>query len=131
MRKRKGQIIFFLIVVLDQFLKLVTLKRGSAVLNRGISFGLFNDSFSFEVLLVVLPVLLGIFLFVSIFKLSKNFGLVLILSGGFSNYLDRIIKGGVVDYLKIWFFPHFNLADLAITLGFVWFLVDFVKKQTV
>lgn len=115
----------------DQFLKLVSLKKETAVINKGISFELFNDSFSFDVLLVLLPILLSVFLFASIFKFSKNYGLVLILSGGFSNYLDRIFQGGVVDYFTIWFLPHFNLADLVITFGFVWFLVDFIKKQTV
>lgn len=51
------------------------------------------------------------------------FALALIVAGGLSNILDRVLTGGVIDYLPIpgWF--TFNLADAEITVGtaiFIW-----------
>lgn len=131
MREKKGQIVFILILALDQLLKFIALKNGTAFINKGISFGLFENPLSKGVFLLVLPLLLFIFFLVSVYKFPGSFGLVLMLSGGLSNYLDRIVRAGVVDWLKTGFFPSFNLADFSITVGFVLFLVDFVKKQTV
>jgi len=46
---------------------------------------------------------------------------LLILSGGVSNFLDRMWFGGVVDFIQLhlgsWYFPVFNVADVAITIG--------------
>ncbi len=48
-------------------------------------------------------------------------GLSLILGGAIGNLIDRINLGYVVDfiqvYYKTWFWPTFNVADSAITLG--------------
>ena len=48
-------------------------------------------------------------------------GLSLILGGAIGNLIDRINLGYVVDfiqvYYKTWFWPAFNVADSAITLG--------------
>lgn len=52
-----------------------------------------------------------------------NFFLLMILAGAFSNMIDRIFYGCVVDYIKIGIFPVFNLADTSITIGLLLFLV--------
>ena len=48
-------------------------------------------------------------------------GLVLLFSGGVSNWLDRIARGSVVDFLNVGIGPIrtgiFNLADVAIMCG--------------
>lgn len=50
-----------------------------------------------------------------------SIALGLILSGALGNGVDRLVLGSVTDYLLVyyqtWFFPAFNLADIAITLG--------------
>ena len=53
--------------------------------------------------------------------------LCLILSGGFSNLIDRAVQGRVIDYIKIGFFPVFNLADAMITTG-VFLMIIKLKK---
>lgn len=52
--------------------------------------------------------------------------LVLILSGGISNFIDRIFRGFVVDYIdinQIFKFPVFNLEDVIIIIGWLLFIV--------
>lgn len=48
-------------------------------------------------------------------------GLALLLGGALGNLYDRIVHGHVVDFISLhyagWYFPAFNIADTAITLG--------------
>jgi signal peptidase II len=54
--------------------------------------------------------------------------LALIVGGAIGNVIDRIFRGYVVDFLSFhwnhWFFPAFNVADAAITVGAVILLVE-------
>ena len=48
-------------------------------------------------------------------------GLTLFVTGGASNWLDRVVRGSVIDFINIGFGPLrtgiFNVADVAIMLG--------------
>jgi signal peptidase II len=49
-------------------------------------------------------------------------GLALILGGALGNVIDRLLHGHVVDFIHFhwyerWYFPAFNVADTAITIG--------------
>jgi signal peptidase II len=52
----------------------------------------------------------------------------LILGGGVGNLIDRLLLGHVVDFISLhyqsWYWPAFNLADSAITLGAGWWLLS-------
>ena len=54
--------------------------------------------------------------------------LALVLGGALGNLYDRIIHGYVVDFISLhyggWYFPAFNIADTAITLGAVLLIID-------
>ena len=57
---------------------------------------------------------------------KEYFGLTLILAGGTSNFLDRIFRGYVIDYIDInelISFPMFNLADICIVIGVLFILI--------
>jgi signal peptidase II len=43
--------------------------------------------------------------------------LALILGGALGNLTDRLARGRVVDFLDFHFWPVFNVADIALTLG--------------
>lgn len=55
-------------------------------------------------------------------------GLSLILGGALGNFLDRLLTGEVVDFLQFNFgsytFPIFNVADMGITIGVGFVLLD-------
>ena len=54
--------------------------------------------------------------------------LSLILGGALGNVIDRVRLGHVIDFIQVyysgWYFPAFNAADSAITLGVVILLFD-------
>ncbi len=47
----------------------------------------------------------------------EMFGWALIIGGGVSNIIDRLIRGCVIDFIDLKVWPAFNLADTAITIG--------------
>lgn len=60
--------------------------------------------------------------------------LALILGGALGNLWDRITLGYVIDFISLhyqgWFFPAFNIADSAITLGAGLMILDmFVNPE--
>ncbi len=54
---------------------------------------------------------------------------IMIISAGISNLYDRIIYGGVVDFIAVGNFPVFNIADVIISVG-VGLLILFELKKT-
>ncbi len=59
--------------------------------------------------------------------------LALILGGAVGNVIDRVMYGHVIDFLDFhlasWgHFPAFNVADSAITLGAILFIVDELRR---
>lgn len=58
--------------------------------------------------------------------------LALILGGALGNVIDRVMYGKVIDFLLFhlgtWSFPAFNLADSAITIGAVLFVLDELRR---
>lgn len=61
-------------------------------------------------------------------------GLALVLGGALGNLVDRVIFGHVVDFILVhwqssWYFPAFNIADSAITVGAVLLALDMFKSK--
>lgn len=65
-----------------------------------------------------------------------KWGLPLVLGGAIGNYIDRLARGFVIDFIEAhWFdkayWPAFNIADSAIVIGVGLLVVDsFVRKET-
>ncbi|HEU4619676.1 MAG TPA: signal peptidase II [Gammaproteobacteria bacterium] len=55
-------------------------------------------------------------------------GLSLVLGGALGNVIDRVAYGYVIDFIRVhygeWYFPAFNVADSAITVGAVLLILD-------
>jgi signal peptidase II len=56
------------------------------------------------------------------------FAVTMIMGGAVGNVVDRLLHGYVVDFIQLhyggWYFPAFNLADSAITLGAICLILD-------
>nr|WP_208111426.1 signal peptidase II [Marinomonas balearica] len=66
----------------------------------------------------------------------ESLALALIMGGAVGNLYDRLVYGHVVDFIQVhwqgaWYFPAFNIADSAITLGVIVMLFDgfFPQRQ--
>jgi len=57
-----------------------------------------------------------------------SFAMACIMSGAIGNVIDRLLHGYVIDFLYFhwhrWYFPAFNAADSAITLGAACLILD-------
>ncbi len=129
-----------LLILLDQAIKLVIIINNpnktiiqnfieiKLTENTGGAFGVGqNSTFSYIVTNVIV---LGIIIkFMTngnkLIDMKTKIVLSLVLAGGISNLLDRIIRGFVVEFINIKNIPVFNLADLYITIGWIGFVVIF------
>ena len=62
-----------------------------------------------------------------------SFALACILGGAVGNVFDRLVHGYVVDFIQIhwhndYYFPAFNVADSAITIGAVCLILDELRR---
>ena len=127
----KLMIIVFFLVALDLITKTFFIDKSfvlipgiitiTGVLNYGAAWGVFSGQ---TFLLLFLSILFFVFLLLyDYFEKEKStvhfLGLILILSGGIGNFIDRMYFGYVRDFLKFEFinFPVFNLADVFIVIG--------------
>lgn len=112
-----------LVSVPYQMTKMITFDVS---LNRGISWGMFNQESTTIFIGVSVIVGLCIMAFVwytieSFQRLQKPLGQVMVLAGALSNFVDRFVYGGVVDFIYVsygsWHWPSFNCADACIVIG--------------
>ena len=102
--------------------------------NTGAAFSFLSDAggwqrWFFSVIAVVISAALVIWLYVmprGQWLLALSLGLIL--GGAIGNLWDRLALGYVVDFISVhyggWYFPAFNLADSAITVGAGAMLLD-------
>ena len=61
-----------------------------------------------------------------------GFALALILGGAVGNVIDRLLHGYVVDFIQVhyggWYFPSFNVADSAISVGAACLIIDEILR---
>lgn len=62
-----------------------------------------------------------------------SWALALILGGAIGNLIDRVLYGHVIDFLDFhannWHWPAFNVADSAICVGAVMFILDELRRS--
>lgn len=139
-----------LLVVADQLIKLLVIARlkpiGSLgvvngflrlnyVENTGAAFGSFSSHTAVLSVVTLLAVAVGFYYLLSE-KIKFGFEYVcilLVMSGGVGNLIDRVFRGYVIDYIEPLFieFAVFNFADMLVTCGavllIIWLIKDIVK----
>ena len=144
--------LFLTLVILDQVTKalvinyfnlydsvvLLPIINLTFVVNYGFAFGLLNNPSLNQILvsLVILAIIVY-FLYLLIKTQDKIFQLTLtlILAGALGNFIDRIFRGFVIDFIDIYIgkyhWPAFNIADSCITVGFVVLMINilFLNKK--
>lgn len=138
-------IIVITLIVIDQVSKILVnnfLKEPvgnefvglEIVTNTGMALG-FNEG-------NIKNILLTIFVLLIIIRFVKNqieridtktmVAISLVLAGGIGNLIDRFFRGGVLDFIKLYKLPIFNLSDVFVVLGWILlviFIIDFTRKN--
>ena len=105
--------------------------------NRGAAFSFLNDASGWQRWFFII-LGLGAAAFI-VWLLARHGGqrlfgwaLALILGGALGNVVDRILHGHVVDFIQVhWrhhYFPAFNVADSAITIGAALLILDELRR---
>ena len=96
------------------------------VVNYGFAFGFLNNPSLNQLIvgfIIFSIIIYFLYLLIKTQDYTFRFSLVLILSGALGNFLDRIFRGFVIDFIDIYIsdyhWPAFNLADSWITVGFM------------
>lgn len=140
-------IVVLIITIVDQLSKILVTRLVSKnigneyfgfeiVENTGMAFG-FNSGNTKNIILSIFVILM----ISSFIKNQKNeidtktaIAISMVLGGGISNLIDRIFRGGVLDFIKVLFIPNFNVADICICIGWVLlviFLIIYTQKEDV
>jgi len=105
--------------------------------NRGAAFSFLNDASGWQRwFFVALGIAAAGFI---VWMLRRHGGqrmfgwaLALILGGALGNVIDRLVHGHVVDFVQVhWqqhYFPAFNVADSAITIGAMLLILDELRR---
>ena len=103
--------------------------------NPGAAFSFLSDAGGWQRwFFIAIAVGMSILLLVWLARLGRDkwleaIALSLILGGALGNLYDRVVHGHVGDFILVhwqqqWFFPAFNIADSAITVGAVMLIAD-------
>ena len=111
--------------------------------NKGAAFSFLSDAGGWQRFLFAgLSTVISIFLFFWLKQISKDdeqkhnhilqIAIALILGGAIGNLIDRALTGEVVDFIQVYYstyyFPAFNIADSAITLGAGLLILDMILE---
>jgi signal peptidase II len=132
-----GGILVFSIIFIDQVVKLfVTIWNVESSTNYGISFGMFDTKNWVGFALSIVGILVLLFIIFRTFTAKSNMLnnfqktlLLVCLGASLSNFIDRIFRGGVVDYINFFHFTTFNLADMLITSSVIIIILSLFIKE--
>lgn len=89
------------------------------VQNAGAAFGILENQRPFFIIITLVVLICGIYLYPKINRQPHclRLGSALLFGGAVGNLIDRIRLGIVVDFFDFHIWPVFNIADIAIVCG--------------
>lgn len=108
--------------------KILSLTR---IHNSGIAFGLFpgRPNLFTGVTCISMLVVFYFYLTAAAGRFLSSLACALILGGAAGNLMDRFRLGYVVDFINFSFWPTFNVADSAVSIGVALLLVSFILDE--
>lgn len=97
--------------------------------NTGSAFGLFKGAGVFLALAAVIAIGVVLYALDKADTRAEAVALGAIMGGAAGNLIDRIVRGdgfldgAVVDFVRLWWIPNFNVADASLFLGVVTLLI--------
>lgn len=143
-----------LVVVIDQWTKWLIVKNmdlGNRIAvwdpwfgllshrNRGAAWGMLEGQmwlFTIVTLVVIIGILYYFHKEATTQPLVQS-SLMLLLGGALGNFIDRLFRGEVVDFIDVlipginYHFPIFNIADAALTIAVMMLIVLIVREEQI
>ncbi|TDL98764.1 lipoprotein signal peptidase [Macrococcus brunensis] len=104
--------------------------------NHGAAWGMLQNqmTFFYIITLIVLVAIIYFYRSEAPFKPVMQLGLTLIFAGAVGNFIDRLFRGNVVDFIdtKIinYDFPIFNVADACLTMGVIVLIYEILVNES-
>lgn len=116
------------IVIIPKLFELTYLQ------NTGAGFSIFEGyGKPFFAVLTVIAMAVMLWAYIKAKRPGLQMSLALIFAGALGNFIDRMALGYVVDFFHFyifgWSFPVFNIADICITLGFLFLVIDMLREE--
>tara|TARA_B100001250_G_scaffold267643_1_gene230887 strand:- start:11291 stop:11749 length:459 start_codon:yes stop_codon:yes gene_type:complete len=143
----------FTVIIIDQITKYFAVEKLALhevksiyegfnlilIYNEGAAFSFLSDAGGWQRwFLIGVSCIVCVFIVVWMYQsISKSkcllAGLSLILGGALGNLWDRLSLGYVVDFIEVYYkdlyWPAFNIADSAITIGAILLILDIFLKE--
>lgn len=131
MKTSKFLLIALVLVILDQLTKFILYGKEymlygigiSPASNTGAAFGIFQGN-NIILALISLSVIVAVIYYHRKIKGIPHFALVLVLAGASGNLIDRLLFGFVRDFIAIYWWPNFNMADSYNVIGILILIVN-------
>jgi signal peptidase II len=125
---------------LNQWIDLLPVLQITRLHNEGAAFSLLASASGWQrwfFILLGLGISLMLMIWLRRIRIPEQtllaIGFALILGGALGNVIDRVWLGHVIDFIHVhwidWYFPAFNVADSAITVGACCLLLDAFQEH--
>lgn len=120
------------LIIINHVLELTFLK------NTGAAFSFMSNNSFFRIIMGIITPIFCAFIIYLMIKIKKNgnylilySSFILIISGAIGNYIDRMLKKFVIDfiYFSLINFPVFNVADIYVCVGFFILILSIIFSK--
>ncbi len=131
------------LVILDRFFKVYSEKIWQYIplqIFSGLELTFFKNkfiAFSLDIIINPVYIIIPVFIFLLIYFIrrlkAQNYKeatvLLYIIGGAASNLYDRFVYGYIIDYINLQYFTVFNLADVMISGGIIYYIFFLFHKN--